>query len=194
MRIIPWYIMRGFLLTFALALLVFTFIICIMVLFNAADYIAAGGDWRVILKIFVAGLPSAFGFSIPVSLLTSALLTFGRLSAGGEISAMKASGISMKRLLLYPCLLGLIFSAVLLLPQRATDTPRILHPAPGNSEPGIETPLALIEEGRFIHDFPGFTFYIGGKKDNRIWDIIIYQTVEGHKAALYSSEKAGRYA
>jgi lipopolysaccharide export LptBFGC system permease protein LptF len=179
MKIIPRYIMQGFLLTFVIALLVFTFVMCTMVLFRVSDFIAAGGDLRVIGKIFLAGLPSALGFSIPISVLTSALLTFGRLSASGEISAMKAGGISMKRIALYPALFSLLLAGICLYLNAEITPLSYFIRRQAIWSLGIETPIALIEEGRFIRDFPNFTFFIGGKKGNRIWDVIIYQHEPG---------------
>ena len=175
MRIIPRYVMRGFLLTFAITLLVFTFIMCTMVLFKAVDYIAAGGDLPSIIKIFLTGLPSAMALSIPISVLTAALLTFGRLSAQGEITAMKASGISMKVILVFPILFSGLMAALCfyLNAELAPVSYHIRRQALWKL--GTSAPLALIEEGRFISDFPGISFFVGGKKDNRIWDVIIYQ-------------------
>lgn len=175
MRIIPRYVMQGFLLTFAVTLLVFTFIMCTLVLFKAVDYIAAGGDFVTILKIFLTGLPSAMAISIPISVLTAALLTFGRLSAQGEITAMKASGISMKMIILYPLLFSALMTALCfyLNAELAPISYHIRRQALWNL--GMNTPLTLIEEGRFITDFPGIAFYVGDKKGNRIFNVIIYR-------------------
>ena len=175
MRIIPRYVMQGFLLTFAVTLLVFTFIMCTMVLFKAVDYIAAGGDFFTIAKIFLTGLPSAMAISIPISVLTSALLTFGRLSAQGEITAMKASGISMKMIILFPLLFSALMTALCfyLNAELAPISYHIRRQALWSL--GMNAPLTMIEEGRFITDFPGIAFFVGGKKGNRIFDVIIYQ-------------------
>ena len=40
---------------------------------------------------------------------------------------------------------------------------------------GVETPLTLLDEGRFIRDFPGFTIYIARKDGQRVYDIVIYE-------------------
>lgn len=182
MRIIPRYIMRDMLLTFVITLAVFTFVICTMVLFKVSEFIAVGGDGRIIAKIFLAGLPSAMGYSIPISCVTAALLVFGRLSANGEITAMKANGISMKYIIFYPALFGLLLSLFCLY-LNSEITPATYHMRrQAIDQLGVETPLALIEEGRFIRDFPGMMFYVGTKKDNRIGDILIYQY--GNKYSL----------
>jgi len=180
LRIVSRYIRDGFLLTFLLTLAVFTFVMCVMVLFKIADPIAMGGSLWLIFKIFAAGLPSALGFSIPVSIITSALLTFGRLSANGEITAMKSSGIRMLQIIQQPVIYALLCTALCLY-LNSEIIPTTYHARrEALRQLGAETPLQLIEEGRFIRDFPGYTFYFGSKKDQTISDVIIYQHEKGH--------------
>ncbi len=159
-----------------MTLLVLTFVMCVMVLFRIADAIAMGGSLFLIGKIFLAGLPAAIGFSIPFSIITAALLTFGKLSANGEITAMKSSGIRMLQIMQQPILFALLMSTVCLYlnAELVPQSTRIRRDA--LRQMGLESPLQLIEEGRPIRDFPGMTFYIGSKRDNRIEDIIIYQS------------------
>jgi lipopolysaccharide export system permease protein len=175
MKIIARYILRDIALTFILTLTVFTFVTTTMVLFKVSEFIAAGGDGGVVLKIFLSGLPVALGYSLPISILSTVLLVFGRLSANGEITALKACGISMKRILVYPALLGLLLSGFALY-LNAVIIPHTYHQRRvAITELGFSTPLALIEEGRFIRDFPGMMFYFGSKKGDRVSDVIIYQ-------------------
>lgn len=177
MRIVSRYVRDSYLVTFIMTLLVLTFVMCVMVLFRIADAIAMGGSLYLIGKIFLAGLPSAVGFSIPFSVITAALLTFGKLSANGEITAMKSSGIRMLQIMRQPILFALLMSAVCLylnaelIPESCSMRRDALR------QLGLESPIQLIEEGRPIRDFPGMTFYIGSKRDNKIEDIIIYQAM-----------------
>lgn len=175
MRIIPRYILKAYLLTFGITLVVFTFVICTMVLFKVSDFVAAGGDAWIVLRVFLGGLPSALSFSIPISVLTAALLTFGRLSAGGEITAMKACGISMRRIVSYPLVIAVLLAALCFY-LNAEITPISYNMRrQAILALGVETPLEMLEEGRFVRDFPGISFFIGEKRGNRLDNIIIYQ-------------------
>lgn len=177
MRIVSRYVRDSYLVTFIMTLLVLTFVMCVMVLFRIADAIAMGGSLTLIGKIFLAGLPSAIGFSIPFSIITAALLTFGKLSANGEITAMKSSGIRMLQIMRQPILFALLMSAVCLY-LNAELIPQSYHMRrTALQQLGLESPLQLIEEGRPIREFPGMTFYIGRKNGNKIEDIIIYQAL-----------------
>ena len=43
---------------------------------------------------------------------------------------------------------------------------------------GITDPLGLLDEGRFVNEFPGLKIYIGKKDNKRIEDIIVFETGE----------------
>lgn len=179
MRIVSRYVRNSYLLTFLLTLLVLTFVMCVMVLFRIADPIAMGGSLRLIAKIFLAGLPSAISFSIPVSVMTAALLTFGKLSSNGEITAMKSSGLRMLQIMQQPIVFAALMSVICL--YLNTDLVPVSYGARREAlrQLGTESPMQLIEEGRPIRDFPGITFYVGGKKDNQLQDVFIYQIQKG---------------
>lgn len=191
MRIVSRYVRDSYLVTFVMTLLVLTFVMCVMVLFRIADAIAMGGSPYLIGKIFLAGLPSAIGFSIPFSIITAALLTFGKLSANGEITAMKSSGIRMLQIMRQPILFALLMSAVCLY-LNADMIPESYHTRrDALRQLGLESPLQLIEEGRPIRDFPGMTFYIGSKRDDKIDDIIIYQSMQKNLPAREIRAQSG---
>jgi len=194
LRIVSRYVRNSYLVTFLMTLLVLTFVMCVMVLFRIADAIAMGGSLYLIGKIFLAGLPSAIGFSIPFSIITAALLTFGKLSANGEITAMKSSGIRMLQIMRQPILFALLMSSVCLY-LNADLIPESYHTRrEALRQLGLESPLQLIEEGRPIRDFPGMTFYIGSKRDNRIEDIIIYQSAQKSSPAREIRARSGTVA
>ncbi|HEY5653096.1 MAG TPA: LptF/LptG family permease, partial [Pontiella sp.] len=43
---------------------------------------------------------------------------------------------------------------------------------------GVEDPVKLLEEGRFIREFPGYMIYVGKKNKNRVRDLIVYEVDE----------------
>ena len=175
MRTLSRYIRDGYLLTFVLTLVVFTFVMCLMVLFRIADLLAMGGSNHLILKIFLTGIPSALGFSIPISVMTGALLTFGKLSANGEITAMKSSGIRMLQIVREPFLYAALLSVVCYYLQTEWVPISYHMRREALRELGTESPVQLLEEGRVIRDFPGYTVWFSSKKDNELSDLFIYQ-------------------
>jgi LPS export ABC transporter permease LptF/LPS export ABC transporter permease LptG len=100
MRILDRYIIRETLGPFVLALLVFTFILLIPWIVELAEsMIAKGVPWPMLLEAMVTLIPQALGLTIPMSLLISLLMAFGRLSGDREIVVMMACGISPYRLM-----------------------------------------------------------------------------------------------
>src|SRR6185295_18475266 len=52
-------------------------------------------DWHTIAQFFVLTLPFIVAVTFPMGVLVATLAAFGRLSSDNEITAMKASGISL---------------------------------------------------------------------------------------------------
>ncbi len=112
MRILHRYIFANLLSTFVMALLVLSFVMMVGLLFKATGYIASGASLANVLRFLGLGFPGTLSLSIPIGALVSTMLVFGRLSADSEISAMRACGVSMRRIMLTPFLLGIALSAV----------------------------------------------------------------------------------
>ncbi len=88
-------------------------ILAIGSLFELVRLVAESGlsAW-VALQIFVLQLPGLVVYSFPMSVLLSALLGYGRLSANGEVIAMRSCGVSVYRLILPALILSLGVSAL----------------------------------------------------------------------------------
>ena len=52
---------------------------------------------REVLYLFALVLPEALPFAIPLGMLTGTLLTLSRMSADGEVTAMRAAGVPGRR-------------------------------------------------------------------------------------------------
>lgn len=174
-RVFNRYLLGDFIKNFLITLGVLTFVMYVGAVVQAIDYMSRGISGLLILKIFALNIPFTLSFVIPMSVLTTVLLHFGRLSADGEITAMKSCGIS-----LWQTAAPIVFCAVLLsavcLYLNAELSPRS-HFARRQMlrDLGEEDPLALLEEGRFANDFPGVKVYVGKKADRQLEDIILYQ-------------------
>jgi lipopolysaccharide export system permease protein len=113
----------------------------------------------VIAKLVIFLLPSFMLFTIPIALLIAILIAMGRLSADNEITALKASGISLMQLyhpVALASLLSFIFTIIIgyfLVPQSNFATKRLLFDiARQNASIGIK-------EKVFNADFKGIILY-----------------------------------
>ncbi len=174
MRILNRYLIHDFLVIFGMTLAVFTFVMSVGSMFQATDYIAKGASSIAILKIFLYTLPFTLTFSIPISIMTGVLLLFSRLSMDGEITAMKACGISIWEIVAPIVMVSILFSFVCLY-LNSYMAPSLYHKRRQVIiEIGGKDPMSLLEEGRFTKDFPGFMIYVGRKHKTGFEDVILY--------------------
>ncbi len=197
MRILNAYITRNFLLTFAITLLLFLFIMALGNIFKVIDLFSRGVSGALILKVFSYGMPFSLIFAIPMSVLAAAFLVFSRMANDREIVAMKASGISLWQVIQPPAVIATLLCLVCIyincnLAPNSHYQRRLFL-----GKIGVETPLSLIDEGRFIRDFPGLAIYIGKKEGFKLNDIVIYrfgdsglkQTIHAKSGTIVVNEK-----
>ena len=174
-RVFNRYMFRDFIQSFLITLFVLTFVMYVGAVVQAIDYMARGISGLLIMKIFALNIHFTLSFVIPMSVLTTVLLHFGRLSADGEITAMKSCGVSLWQMaapiLFCSALLSgfCLYLNAELSPQSHFARRQMLR------DLGEEDPLALLDEGRFVTDFPGVKIYVGKKSASRLEDIILYQ-------------------
>jgi lipopolysaccharide export system permease protein len=112
------------------------------------DLAAAGVGLSALGQLIVAILPAYASYALPTALLFGVLLSFGRMSADGEIVAMRASGISASRMLPPALLLGALaaLGAGYLLfevqPKAVTRIRALMRELAGS--------VQMIEPGRFL--------------------------------------------
>ena len=69
------------------------------------DLVGKGLGWGVIGEFFMLSVPFTVAMTLPMAVLVSTLYAFSRLAAENEITALKASGVGMTRVLV-PVLVG----------------------------------------------------------------------------------------
>jgi lipopolysaccharide export system permease protein len=99
-KIIDRYIIKELLPPFVLGLLLFTFILLINKIFKLAELIVNKGvPLFEVVKLVSYIMPSLLTLTIPMAMLLAALVAFGRLSTDSEITALKATGFSLYRMM-----------------------------------------------------------------------------------------------
>ena len=114
MSLITRYVLRLFLTAITASLIAFVSIFFIVDLIEQLDrFLDRNVAPGYIALYYVYYLPYIFVLTIPVSLLLASLYTFGQLTRLGELTAMKASGLSLYRLLRPLLLVSAVVSACL---------------------------------------------------------------------------------
>ena len=94
------YILRNFLKTFAVTFFGSIFVLLIQFMFfHISDLVGKGVGVDVLIKLFFYTSLTLVPLSLPLSILLGSLMTFGNLGERFELTAMKAAGISLFRIM-----------------------------------------------------------------------------------------------
>ena len=98
MRVLNFYILNSVLLTFIMALVVLTFMMVMGSLLQVIELVFKKFDPMTILEFIVIVMAQVLCYALPFSVAGASLLVYSRFSADGEITAMKATGVSIFRI------------------------------------------------------------------------------------------------
>jgi lipopolysaccharide export system permease protein len=116
-------------------------------------------------------VPFVAVFALPMGTLAATLLIFGRFSADQELTAARASGISLLSLVSPILLLSLLLCGVsALVNMEVGPRCRVLYTTMLNNL-RMEFSTAYLPEGRPVKDFPGYIFYIGRNNKSALPDV-----------------------
>lgn len=171
------YLTRQVLASLFLTVAVFTFVLLIGNVLQQILPALVGGHARLDTMVEAVGLliPWIWVFALPMGLLTAMLLVFGRFSADQELTAARASGISLLSLITPVLLLSLLccgLSAWInmqLGPQCRAVEVRLLTRLSGDLLLKTQLP-----EGQFIRDFPGYIFYAEKNRNGDLEDVMVF--------------------
>ncbi|MBI5382095.1 MAG: LptF/LptG family permease [Opitutae bacterium] len=159
----------------AVALLAFVLMVG-NVLRDLLGYALAGQiDFATFARLTLLLTPFAFVFALPMGVLTGVLLTLGRLSADSEITAMRAAGLSLRRIARPVIVFGLLgFAVALYINFVGMPAARAQY----NRERAAAlraNPLNFVVARTFIREFPGYVLYVGEKQGSMLRDFWLWE-------------------
>ncbi len=174
------YIINGFLVTFFMALLVLSFVMSVGLLYKATTLLSRGASATVIFQYIWSGFPFTLSYSIPIALLVSSLLVFGRLSSDSEITAMRACGVSLWMIMRTPLAVSVFFSVFCLFLNNDVAPESSYSRKSLRKNIGVAEIAAMIEPGRVIEDdnFPGYSFYVQERDGDVLRGVKVVETLE----------------
>lgn len=179
--------LHSFMLQRFVPLLTMTFFISLFILMMQflwkyiEDLVGKGLDFSVICELFFYAALTMVPMALPLAILLASLMTFGNLGEKLELTAMKAAGISLFRIM-RPLIVLMVFISVgafffqnNVLPVAQTKMWTLLFSMRQKS-PELEIP-----EKSFYSDIPDMNIYVEHKDRNTgmLHDIIIYDVSRG---------------
>lgn len=171
------YLTRQILASLVMTVLVFTFVLLIGNVLKDILPLLMSGQVSLGAVASAVGLlvPFAWVFALPMGMLTATLLVFGRFSADQELTAVRASGISLVSLIIPILLLSLALCGICALVNLDFGPRCRVAFTTMRYNFGAKFSSVMLPEGRFITDRPGYIFYIGKNRGGNLEDIMILQ-------------------
>lgn len=194
MSILTRYIAAELFFPFSLSLFVLTFVLLMTRILSLADLLfqEGVGFWNVV-HIVTSIMLYLSGVTLPLAFLLGILLCFGRLTSDSEMIALRASGISLVRIIRPVFFFGLVVYAgafylqTTILPQADWQSTLSLKHLEQNA-------VSLLEEKKWVEGFGNAAIYVEKlEADNRFKNIRIHQGVEDQLIPRMVYAASGQY-
>ena len=186
------YLFRELITPFFLGLSVFIFILIMSQILRLNELIIVYGvGIGTVLRLMFYLLIGFLAISIPIALIFSVLMVFGRLSSDSEITALKASGFSILQLAMPVLLFSVIvfifclYLTLYLEPWGGINYRRVIF------EIGQSKATVGIKEGVFNDDFFGLVLYTDklNPKEKTLEHVFLYDKRDKEKPIAVVAEK-----
>lgn len=194
MKTLHFYLLRQVLATVVMTVAVFTFVLLLGNVLKEIIDLLIHRQATLFIVIQAIGLliPYVLLFALPMGMLTATLLVFGRFSADQELTAVRASGISLVSLVTPVLLLGLLFSGLCawvnmqLAPQCRVAYKNLLY------QMATANPAGLVREKQY-NEFPGgWSIYAHTVKKDELRGVKVYQ-IENTNSLILITAPSGKF-
>lgn len=186
MKTLHKYLLRQVAASLLLTVLVFTFVFLLGNVLREVLMLLVGGQATFSLVARAIGLliPFVLVYALPMGMLTATLLVFGRFSADQELTAARASGVSLLSLiaplLVFSLALCLVCAAVncFLGPMSRVAYLDLIR------ELRVRLISAALPEKQYVTSIPGFIFYAGRNDGRNLQDVMVYMLQGGTNVTM----------
>ena len=177
-----------------LTVAVFTFVLLLGTVLKEILTLLINGQARLGTVLEAIGLliPFVCVYALPMGLLTATLLVFGRFSADQELTAARASGVSLLSLITPVLLLSLLCCGVSawfnmdLGPRSRVAYKKLLLSA----RPDLMN--IRLPAGRPIYDFPGYIILVGKERGGDLEDVRVFVLENETNVSYWAHAPEGR--
>ncbi|MCH5224661.1 MAG: LptF/LptG family permease [Muribaculaceae bacterium] len=191
------FILKSFLPLFAMTFFIVLFIVLMQFLWkHIDDLVGKGLPFSLIGELFFYAGVSMVPMALPLAILLASLMTYGNFGEKFELTAMKASGISLVHtmrpliVLMFFVAVGAFFFQNYALPPAQVKMWTLLFSMRQKS-PEVEIP-----EGVFYDQIPGYNLLVQSKNQDTgmLYDVMIYDVTRGGDNATILVADSGRMA
>lgn len=155
------YILRAHIGPFFFSFITIMFVLLLQFIMRFIDQLVGKGlsAW-VIMEVIALSLAWIVVLAVPMSVLVATLMAFGDMSSKNEITAMKASGMSIYRMM-SPVMVSAVFLGILLIYFNNAILPEANHRFRTLSTDIRRTkPTLSLVAGLFSQDIPGYSILV----------------------------------
>ncbi len=189
------YMLRNFLSLFVLTLVICIFILLMQfVWLHVRDLVGKGVGIGVLAEFFIYAVASVVPLALPLAVLLASLISFGNLGEQVELTAMKAAGVSLFRIMrplvvavMIICV-GAFYFSNSILPESQVKLWTLIFSLRQKS-PELDIP-----EGEFYDGISGYKIYVRHKDPRRamLYDMMIYDYSKGFRDATVMVADSGK--
>jgi lipopolysaccharide export system permease protein len=190
MRILTRYLLKAHLGPFVFALCALTGILFVNTVARRFQDLAGKGlPAQVVLEVFYLSLPHILALTLPMAVLVAVLYAFAEMAAENEITALKASGANLIRLIMPLVVAAFLFAGFMLwfndrvLPDSNHRLKNLIIDVAAKT-PTLELTEQVINPIR-TEDYRTRYWLKAERIDNatqRLWDVVIYDLSNSRKA------------
>ena len=181
------FIVKSYILPFILTFFVVLFILLMQFLWKYIDDLVGKGlEWYIIAELMLYTSASLVPMALPLAILLSSIMTFGNLGENYELVALKASGLSLQRIMSPLIITSIIISGL------AFYFSNVILPV-ANLKMGAllwdvtqQKPALNIKPGVYYNGIEGYSIKVKGKdSDNHTLEEII---IHDHTSRMGSNK------
>ncbi|HEV2831476.1 MAG TPA: LptF/LptG family permease [Hanamia sp.] len=185
-------ILKAFFWPFIATFFITLFVFMMQILWKYIDDLVGKGlDFFTLTEFLIYASATLVTLAMPISILLSSIMTFGKLGENFELVAIKSSGISLLRFMRPLFFISVIFSGVAFLFANYIAPVANLKFAVIYHDIYQKSPAFDLKDGVFYNGFRGFSIKVGKKEKDKstLHDVLIYEQSNGVQDNTIISEK-----
>lgn len=180
MKRLHWYVIKSFLGPFFMTFFIVVFVLLMQFLWKYVDDLVGKGlEFKVLGEMLFYASFGLLPYAFPLAMLLASIMTFGSLGENYELVAMKASGISLFRIMRPLIVIAIIVTVIAfyfsntILPHTNLKFTTLMWSVKE------QRPELVLQEGVFTNQIDGYNIKVGRKDNetNMLYDLLIYNHV-----------------